>query len=199
MCIIRLFLMWWMLLIMMKSICFCYLSVLLFLKTLLMLVISHLLASLMVPSSAEKSPAPSVFNLWNALSYDLSTAGWEMSLFNLKSCIVQNQLWTCFLFCSSISFFLNKTNSEMFAYSFKNYIRVNPTQHPDIVLFCWCGCYSGVKPFLLWQPNISAESWIIPAHSSSINSLSPQSGQEARPIFMGLLNISSISVMPFYM
>lgn len=61
-------------------------------------------------------------------------------------------LFFCFVLLSS--FFFYKTNSEMFAYSFKNYIRVKPTQHPNIVLFCWCGCYCGVKPFQISVLNL---------------------------------------------
>ena len=105
--------------------------------------ISVSLASLTVPSCAKKSAAQSVFNLWKAFSYDLSTAGWDMR----TSCIVQNVMFLYFFISLS-------KRSEIFTCSFK-------PQRPDIVLFCWCGCYSGVKPFLLWLPNINDYSGIL--------------------------------------
>lgn len=79
---------------------------------------------------------------------------WASSTWKAALCKTNCKLVFCFALLF-LFFFFNKTNREMFGYS-------------------WCGCYSGVKPFLLWQPNISAESWIIPAHSSSIDSLSPE-------------------------
>lgn len=132
-------------------------------------------ASLMASSRAEKSAAPIVFNLGKTSGYDLSTAAWEMFLFDLKSWNTKKKklrisfFFVVFLFiCGRDFFFFSaKQRQKCLVAVLEILLEWQPTQHPDKVLFCWRGCYSGVVPSLLWLPNIRAESWIISARSST--------------------------------